>query len=165
MRCLIAGKSVPDDFDWEVFSTVYVTDHTELSNLPQVAEETSVVLYSTNPNAISEDVLDSVAELVESNSPIADIIKKLTPDDVAIMDWDDSAYSYETLEKTHAAGIVTLDCADDYKELVIDQDIDLDDLIELITEKVTKNVLAALREEEAPRRRRRAAGRVRNTDG
>jgi sensor histidine kinase regulating citrate/malate metabolism len=165
MKCLIAGTVIPEDFDWEIFSTVYITDHTDLSNLPQVAEESSVVLYSRNADSIAEDILDSVSELVESTDPVTDVLEKLTPSDVAIMNWDDSALLYETLEKLHHAGLVTLDSSDEYKELVIDHQIDLDYLINLITEKVTKNVIAALREEDAPRRRRRAAGRVRNTDG
>lgn len=105
----------------------------------------SVMLVSTNPAKIPEDILDEVADVHKATDPQQHLIDETMTEDVVLLAWDDSEEMHATLAALSAKGIMTQDLNDGFQQLVIQDP--LEELLRTITESITKDVLKTVRAE------------------
>ena len=158
MNLLILSQvEFPEEFPWEEFAQMYVADTGDLESFPaEEANRVTTVVVSASPDEIPETLMNQVSDVIEEEDPVAYVISRGIPGDVALMNYDDSDESYRILERLHKQGVTVLDASDEYVEVTIDQDISMEDLIETITQRVTADVLRIVRAElsDTPRRGR-----------
>lgn len=142
-----------DDFDNDEYGRVYVVEsaHTAVNLL---TDSSAITLVTRAETSVDEDVLDSIGDLVIAKDPEEYVLSRAMPGDVALLSWDESQEAYDRLRVLNRSGVTVLDPDDDYIEVVLDKNVDLEDLVDLITRRVTTDVLQSLREEfDAPTRR------------
>ena len=158
MNLLILSQvEFPEEFPWEEFSQMYVADTGDLEDFPsEDANRVPTVVVTAAPDGVPEDLLNQVSDLIEDEDPVAYVISRGIPGDVALMSYDDSDEAYRVLERLNKQGVTVLDASDEYVEVTIDQEISMEDLIETITQRVTADVLRIVRAElsDTPRRGR-----------
>ena len=158
MNLLILSQvEFPEEFPWEEFSQMYGADAGELEDFPaEEANRVPTVVVTASPDGVPEDLLNQVSDLIEDADPVAYVISRGIPGDVALMNYDDSDESYRVLERLHKQGVTVLDASDEYVEVTLDQEMSMEDLIETITQRVTADVLRVIRQElsDTPRRGR-----------
>lgn len=148
---------LPDEFDE---TAIDVGDFAQILVLEDAVSavamlgEGSVTLIATSDNLVDEEVLDSLADIVTTDVPDRYLLSRALPGDVALMRWDDSDTAYERLRVLNRSGVTVLDPFDDYIEVVLDKTVDVQDLVDLITRRVTADVLQTIREDgDTPSRR------------
>jgi hypothetical protein len=108
-----------------------------------------VSIFTENMASLSDEVLDQVAS-VEEVSKIKQqlsISPLLTTDAIACMTWTGSDADYRLLEFLQSHDMVVLDMADGFAELQIGESPDIDELVKVITDRVTAEVLKTVRAE------------------
>jgi hypothetical protein len=142
-----------EEFDASEFSHVYVLESCAAA-VAAFGDSASITIVTAKDSGLDEDVLDSVSDVVETDDPHRYILSRVMPGDVALLGWDESEEAYETLRILNRSGVTVLDPADEFVEVVLDKSIDLEDLVDIITRRVTTDVLQTLREEmDSPGRR------------
>ena len=159
MKLLILSTAeFPDEFPWEEFSQMIVADTGELADFPEdEATNTPTYVVTASPESVPEALLNQVSDVIEVEDPIAYVISRGIPGDVALFAYEDTDESYGILERLNKQGVTVLDTNDDYVEVTIDQEMSIEDLIETITQRVTADVLRIVRQElgDTPPRRGR----------
>ena len=109
---------------------------------------------------MSDEVLESVSQVVEVDDPRGYMAEVAEEDDLVFMAWDNSETAYDNLRTLTKKDVHVLDMNDGFRELVIDQTPDYDDLVANLTARITANVLKTLRAEmqELSRNRRYRSG-------
>lgn len=142
-----------DDFDNDEYGRVFVVESAQ-GAVALMTDSSAVTLVTQAEAAVDEDLLDSVGDLVIAEDPEDYVLSRAMPGDVALLSWDESQEAYDRLRILNRSGVTVLDPDDDYIEVVLDKNVDLEDLVDLITRRVTTDVLEILREEfDAPGRR------------
>jgi hypothetical protein len=146
-------STTSDDFDNEEYDRVYVVESAQ-GVVELLTDSSAVTLVTQAEASVDEDLLDSVGDLIIAEDPEDYVLSRAMPGDVALMSWDESQEAYDRLRTLNRSGVTVLDPDDDYVEVVLDKNVDLEDLVDLITRRVTTDVLQTLREEfDAPTRR------------
>jgi Fe-S cluster assembly scaffold protein SufB len=154
---ILSSVDFPEDFPWDEFTQMIIADTGSLEDFP--AEEANRVptqVVTASADEIPENLLNQVSDVIEDEDPVAYVISRGIPGDVALFAYDDSDESYRVLERLNKQGVTVLDTEDDYVEVSIDQEMSMEDLIETITQRVTADVLRIVRQElaDTPRRAR-----------
>ena len=139
-----------------------IADTGSLEALPDdEAAHIPIYVVTADPESLPEALLDQVSDVTEDEDPLAYVISRGIPGDVALLAYEDSDESYRVLERLNRQGVTVLDTNDDYVEVTIDEEMSMEDLIETITQRVTADVLRIVRQElgDTPPRR----GRFRST--
>lgn len=147
----------PDAFPRDQFDHAYVADTGNLADYPiDELDQMPTYLITDDPDAVPEQHLNAATDLIEVEDPVAYVISRGIPGDVAVLAYDDSDSSYAVLERLNRAGITVLDPSEDWIEVVIDKSVQIEDVIDAITERVTADVLRIVRAElaDTPRRGR-----------
>jgi len=155
---VLSGAEFPDEFPWEEFSQMVIADTGELDDADaDNFDEVTTVIVSAHADQIPESLLNQVSDVIEDEDPLAYVISRGIPGDVALLGYDDTDESYRILERLNKQGVTVLDTNDDYVEVTIDQEMSIEDLIDTITERVTADVLRIVRQEfsDTPPRRGR----------
>lgn len=159
MNLLILSVSeFPDEFPWDRFTTMYIADTGDLDDFPaEEANRLTTYVVTSEPDAVSENLLNQVADIIEVDDPVRYVVSRGIPGDVAVLSWDESDDSYKTLERLNKSGVTVLDTSDEWVEVVIDKDVSIEDIVNTITERVTADVLRIVRAElgDTPSRRGR----------
>lgn len=154
---ILSGVEFSEDYPWEEFATMYVADVGQLDDFPaEEANRVPTVVVTGNPDAVPEDLLNQISDLIEDEDPLAYVISRGIPGDVALMSYDDSDAAYRILERLNKQGVTVLDASDDFVEVTLDQEMSMEDLVQTITQRVTADVLRIVRQElsDTPRRGR-----------
>lgn len=153
---VLSVAEFPDDFPWDDVKTAYVLDSGTLDDY-DVAEFTSTYVVTSDAGNIPEGLLDSLSDVIEVDDPVEYVISRGIPGDLACLDYDDSDESYRLLERLNNSGVTVLDVSDEWIEVVLDKKMEIEDLVNTITQRVTADVLRVLRAEfgDTPPRRGR----------
>lgn len=155
---ILSAVEFPDEFPWEEFTQMIIADTGSLEALPD-DDATHIPIYvvTADPEGLSEALLDQVSDVVEDEDPLAYVISRGIPGDVALLAYEDTDDSYRVLQRLNKQGVTVLDTNDDYVEVTIDEEMSLEDLIDTITQRVTADVLRIVRQElsDTPPRRGR----------
>lgn len=150
----------PDKFPWDSVSKVFVVDGIDYSEDDAAIIPTALV--TSDVESVPEDLLNSLAEIVEDEDPLNFVISRGMPGDLAALVWDDTDETYEILERLNKAGVTVMDPSDTWVEIVIDKTLDFENLINVVVERVTADVLRAVRAElDTPGRRARFRSQTR----
>lgn len=154
---VISVVEFPEEFPWEQFTATYVADTGTLADYSIDAAERSLThLVTASPDEIPESLLNVAASFIEVEDPIAYVVSRGIPGDVAVMAYSDTEEDYEVLERLNKAGITVMDPQEEWIEVVIDKTVHIEDVIDAIAERVTADVLRILRaEQDTPNRRGR----------
>lgn len=144
----------PEEFPWDELKDAYVA-HTGPLDDYGVAGLANTYIVTDNASEISEDLLDEVADVIEVDDPVDYVISRGIPGDIACMPYDDSEESYAILERLNNSGVTVLDTNDEWVEVVIDKKMEIEDLVNTISRRVTADVLRILRAEFGDTRRAR----------
>jgi hypothetical protein len=151
---LIGSADLPEEFDWEEIDSMYVVEGVEIDE--DDAAQVPTYFVTSDPGAVSEDLLNALADLVTDENPLDYVISRGIHGDIAVMQWDDSDDAYAILERLNKAGVTVMDASDGWTEVVIDKSVSFEDLIEVIVARVTADVLKTVRAElDTPGRRGR----------
>ena len=154
---VLSGVEFPEEFPWEEFSQMIVVDDGELEDFPaEEANRVPTYIVSAASDEIPETLLNQVSDVLDDDDPMAYVISRGVPGDVALLAYEDTDECYRILERLNKQGVTVLDTNDDYIEVTIDQEMSIEDLIETITQRVTADVLRIVRQElgDTPKRGR-----------
>lgn len=152
MRVFIVGANMPDIPEVsELIDVVYIVCADEPSaDLVEWAADNSasVTLITTSASSVDDETLESVAAVIEDPDPVLFACSLVIPGgDVAVMRWTDTDDDYLTLQRFLAAGADVLDANDGFTIMEIGNTPDLHHLVDIITRRVTKEVLKTIRAE------------------
>ena len=119
-----------------------------------------VVIVSTATKDISEEVLEEIAEVIETPDPDTYCASLAERGDLAMLAWADTPERHRQLRMLTSQDVPVLDIADDFQELVLDDTPDIDDIVARVTAEVLKTVRAEIQEMLRSRRFRSAANKV-----
>jgi hypothetical protein len=159
MRLFIFGQLEKDDMSYlpDSFNQIVISDKSLANGLPDFPS--AVVVIAINNSQLSDEVLEAAAEVIEDEDPYTRMALMADAEDMVFMAWDDSDEMYRHLQWFNARDIPVYDMNDDFREMVIGKpEIDVEAIIEAVTERVLKVV----REEIATlttRRRSRSSGK------
>lgn len=157
MNLLVLSVSdFPEEFPWDDIKDAYVLDTGTLDDY-DCAEEANTYVVTSDASNIPEELLDSLSDVIEVDDPVEYVLSRGIPGDLACLNYDDSDESYRLLERLNNSGVTVLDVSDEWVEVVLDKKMDIEDLVNTITQRVTADVLRALRAEfgDTPPRRGR----------
>lgn len=150
---VLSVAEFPEDFPWEDIKDAYVA-HTMPLDDYEAAEYANTYIVTNDASSISEGILEDVSDVLEVDDPIEYVVSRGIPGDIACMAYDESAESYEILERLNNSGVTVLDTSDEWVEVVIDKKMSMEDLLDTITRRVTEDVLRILRAEMSDTQRR-----------
>ena len=154
---VLSSVEFPEEFPWGEFSQMIVVDDGELEDFPaEEANRVPTTVVTAGPDEVPENLLNQVSDVLVDEDPMAYVISRGIPGDVALFAYEDSDEGYTILERLNRQGVTVLDTNDEFIEVTIDQEISMEDLIETITQRVTADVLRIVRQElsDTPRRGR-----------
>jgi hypothetical protein len=141
------------------FNQIVLSDESLTSGIPELPA--SVIVITRVIAQLSDDVLEAAAEVIEDPDPYTRMSIMASLDDMVFMAWDESDEMYRHLQWFNARGIPVYDMEDDFKELEIGKpEVDVEAIIESVTERVLRTVRAEIAELTTRRRSRSTAKKV-----
>lgn len=148
MKLIVLGNVFEDLPDLpDEFTQILVS-----SENPQIVEWAlesiaPVVLVAPEVSALSDEILDELSEVVESDDPDTYIVDAAVAGDLAFITWEDTPVRYRQLTSLLKKNVAVLDMADGYQELAIEDTADLEALAKELTTRITADVLKTVRAE------------------